>query len=182
MKARYGWMMLLIAIFIISGSYCIAAEGKIVKEIGQKDFVSIEWYKYDKGLAKAKAENKHIFLFFRSKWCKWCNLMEKKTFTDQEIVNRLNKSFIPIKIDLDSKNKDMDLNGKKISDNNVAEMYNIFSFPYLIFLEPDQSNIGVLPGYVEAKDLVLILEYVGDNFHKDKAFEQFLKEKKEKGK
>lgn len=182
MTAKYSWMILLAAILLSSGSCCVAGEKKTVGKAAPRDSVSVEWYKYDKGLAKAKAENKHIFLFFRSKWCKWCNLMEKKTFTDQGVVNRLNKNFIPIKIDFDSRSKDMDLSGKKISDSNVAEMYNIFSFPYLVFLEPDQANIGVLPGYAEGKDLLLILEYVGDNHHKDKSFEEFLKVKKEKGK
>ena len=165
----------------------MSQEKQVLKKVEQrttqqKDSLSIEWYKYDKGLIKASSNNKYIFLFFRTRFCKWCNTMEQKTFLDKEVIRRLDKSFVCIKVDIDSDDKTMELKGKRISDRDVAFMYNVFGYPYSVFLESDQKSIGVLPGYVPTSDFLLLLEYIGDSHHKKEKFEDFLKEKRQEAK
>lgn len=181
-KRKIVSLLFSLLIILLANSYAMGAEKQVPPRTQTKDSLTIEWYKYDKGLDKAKSKNKHIFLFFRTRLCKWCNAMEKKIFVDKEVVHRLNNDFISIKIDIDSSDKVMELKGKKISDQDVARMYNVFSYPYSVFLEPDQKNIGVLPGYVETNDFLLLLEYIGDNHYKKEQFEDFLKRKKQEAK
>ena len=50
-------------------------------------------------LAKAKAENKPIFLSIGYSSCHWCHVMERESFLDKEIAEYLNKHFICIKVD-----------------------------------------------------------------------------------
>jgi thioredoxin-related protein len=182
MKRKAISLLFFLLIVLISNSYTMGVEKQILQKTQPKDSISIEWHKYDKGLDKAKSGNKHIFLFFRTKLCKWCNMMEKTIFVDKDVIHRLNKDFVSIKIDMDSDGKAIELKGKKVSDRDIAQMYNIFSYPYSIFLEPDQKNIGVLPGYVETIDFLLLLEYIGDNHYKKEKFEDFLKRKKQEAK
>jgi thioredoxin-related protein len=178
-KRKTVSLLFFLLIILISNSYTMSAEKQIPPKTQTKNPLSIEWYKYDKGLNRAKSKNKHIFLFFRTRFCKWCNVMEKKTFVDKEVVHRLKKDFISIRVDLDSSDKVMELKGKKISDQDVARMYNVSSYPYSIFLEPDQSNIGVLPGYTETENFLLLLEYIGNNHYKKEKLEDFFKRKKQ---
>ena len=182
MKRKLVNLLFSILIILVSNSYTMGVEKQISQKAKPADSLSIEWYKYDKGLDRAKSKNKHIFLFFRTRLCKWCNVMEKKVFVDKEVVRRLNKDFVSIKVDLDSSDKVMELKGKKISDQDVARMYGVFSYPYSVFLEPNQKSIGVLPGYTEPENFLLLLEYIGDNYYKKEKVEDYFKRKKQEAK
>jgi len=60
----------------------------------------VEWYPWgEEALAKAKAENKLIFLSIGYSSCYWCHVMERESFMDEEVAAYMNKHFIAIKID-----------------------------------------------------------------------------------
>lgn len=60
----------------------------------------INWYPWgEEALAKAKAENKSIFLSIGYSASHWCHLMEKESFQDEKIAELLNERFIAIKVD-----------------------------------------------------------------------------------
>ncbi len=183
MRKSLGRLILLVMIVLLSGSHPVAGENKKnISKAESKDSLSIQWYRYDKGLEKAKSEKKFIMLFFRTKFCKWCNLVEKTTFVDREVVRRLGNDFVSIRMDIDSGDKSMQVGGRKASDRDVAGMFGVFSYPYFVFLDKDQENLGVLPGYIETANFLLLLEYVGDKHYKKQKFGEFLKEKKGKTK
>ena len=60
----------------------------------------VDWYPWsDEALARAKKENKLIFLSVGYSTCYWCHVMERKVFSNPEIAKMMNKDFINIKID-----------------------------------------------------------------------------------
>ncbi len=60
----------------------------------------VDWYPWgDEALAKAKQEKKLIFLSVGYSSCFWCHVMERESFTDDEISALLNKHFVCIKVD-----------------------------------------------------------------------------------
>ncbi len=60
----------------------------------------VDWYPWgEEALAKAKAEDKPIFLSIGYAACHWCHVMEHESFEDQEIADVLNRHFVPIKVD-----------------------------------------------------------------------------------
>ncbi len=60
----------------------------------------VDWYPWgEEALAKAKKENKVIFLSIGYSSCHWCHVMERESFLDKEIAALLNKHFICIKVD-----------------------------------------------------------------------------------
>ncbi|HUY36807.1 MAG TPA: thioredoxin domain-containing protein [Pirellulales bacterium] len=60
----------------------------------------VDWYPWgDEALAKAKAEGKLIFLSIGYSSCYWCHVMERESFTDDEIARYLNEHFVCIKVD-----------------------------------------------------------------------------------
>jgi uncharacterized protein YyaL (SSP411 family) len=60
----------------------------------------VDWYPWGpEALAKAKAENKPIFLSVGYSSCYWCHVMERESFTDAEIAAVLNAGFVSIKVD-----------------------------------------------------------------------------------
>lgn len=60
----------------------------------------VDWYPWgDEALAKAKEENKPIFVSIGYASCHWCHVMEKESFSDPKIAAFLNQNFICVKVD-----------------------------------------------------------------------------------
>jgi uncharacterized protein YyaL (SSP411 family) len=60
----------------------------------------VDWYPWGpEALARARAENKPIFLSVGYSSCYWCHVMERESFTDAEIAKVLNEYFVCIKVD-----------------------------------------------------------------------------------
>ncbi len=60
----------------------------------------VDWYPWgEEALARAKAENKPIFLSIGYSSCHWCHVMERESFMDEEIAAFLNENFVCIKVD-----------------------------------------------------------------------------------
>lgn len=55
---------------------------------------------YDAALARAKAENRRVFLHFGAPWCGWCHRLES-WMASAEVAPVLSKEFIDLKIDQD---------------------------------------------------------------------------------
>lgn len=60
----------------------------------------VDWYPWgDEAFARARAENKPIFLSIGYATCHWCHVMERESFEDPEIAAMMNETFINIKVD-----------------------------------------------------------------------------------
>ncbi len=60
----------------------------------------VDWFPWGpEAFAKAKAENKPIFLSVGYSSCYWCHVMERECFMDAEIAKALNEKFVCIKVD-----------------------------------------------------------------------------------
>jgi uncharacterized protein YyaL (SSP411 family) len=60
----------------------------------------VDWYPWGpEALAKARAEDKPIFLSIGYATCHWCHVMEHESFENPEIAALLNAGFVPIKVD-----------------------------------------------------------------------------------
>lgn len=121
----------------------------------------INWIKYKEGLARAKGENKPIFLYFHADWCRYCAKMEKETFADATVSTYMNENFIPIMVDTEK-------------ERQIATSYGVRALPTNWFLASDGSKISTLPGYVDAKQLVNILKYIRTDSYQKMSFKDFL--------
>ncbi len=60
----------------------------------------MDWYPWgEEAFAKARKENKPIFLSVGYSTCHWCHVMERESFENEEIAKLLNESFVNIKVD-----------------------------------------------------------------------------------
>ena len=56
---------------------------------------------WDQAVAKAKQENKYIFLDAYVSWCEPCKTMEREVYRSSAIAAYFNRKFISIKIDME---------------------------------------------------------------------------------
>jgi uncharacterized protein YyaL (SSP411 family) len=60
----------------------------------------VDWYAWgDEAFAKAKSEDKPIFLSIGYSTCHWCHVMAHESFEDQGVADLLNQDFVAIKVD-----------------------------------------------------------------------------------
>ncbi|MBI5149927.1 MAG: thioredoxin domain-containing protein [Candidatus Omnitrophica bacterium] len=60
----------------------------------------VHWYPWgDDAFAKAKAEDKPVFLSIGYSTCHWCHVMEHESFENPKIAEVMNKYFVSIKVD-----------------------------------------------------------------------------------
>nr|WP_142524432.1 thioredoxin domain-containing protein [Methylacidimicrobium cyclopophantes] len=60
----------------------------------------VDWYPWgEEAFAKARKEDKPIFLSIGYSTCHWCHVMERESFRDPRIVSYLNEHFVNILVD-----------------------------------------------------------------------------------
>ncbi|MFA6196513.1 MAG: thioredoxin domain-containing protein [Sulfurimonas sp.] len=132
----------------------------------------VDWYPWgEEAFAKAKEENRPIFISIGYSSCHWCHVMEEKVFENQECADILNEHFVCIKVDREER-PDIDKHYQE-----VHQLLNRRSggWPTSIFCTPQnkpffagtyippESKEGSVQG-MGFKDLTrLIAEKVGEN-------------------
>ena len=95
----------------------------------------VEWYPWgEEALARAKAEDKPIFLSVGYSTCYWCHVMERLVFAEPEIAAQMNASFINIKVDREER-PDID----RIYMLATQLTTRRGGWPNSVFLTPDQE-------------------------------------------
>lgn len=82
----------------------IAAPNRLAKStsryLQQHATNPVDWYPWgDEAFAKAKKEDKPIFLSVGYSTCHWCHVMEQESFADPETAKLMNEAFVSIKVD-----------------------------------------------------------------------------------
>lgn len=125
--------------------------------------------------AKAKKENKLIFIDAYTTWCGPCKWMAKNIFTNDTVADYFNDKFINAKIDMEK--------GEGI---DIAKNYDVQCYPNYLFLDGDGNLVHRFAGSMPSKEFMAGAENALDpkkqfsNFTRDfeskKSDAKFLKE------
>ena len=93
----------------------------------------VDWFPWgEEAFAKARAENKPVFLSVGYSTCHWCHVMERESFEDERLGQFLNEHFVSIKVDREER-PDVD----KIYMMFVQATTGSGGWPMNVFLTPD---------------------------------------------
>ncbi len=99
----------------------------------------VQWHGWnEETLAKAKQENKPIFLSIGYSSCHWCHVMAHESFENKEIAKVMNENFISIKVDREER-PDIDDIYQKVCQIATGQG----GWPLSVFLTPDQKPFYV---------------------------------------
>src|SRR5689334_13991593 len=60
----------------------------------------VDWYPWgEEALARARREDKPIFLSVGYSTCYWCHVMERESFSNPAVAAQMNRDFVNIKLD-----------------------------------------------------------------------------------
>jgi len=93
----------------------------------------VDWYPWgEEAFAKARKENKPIFLSVGYSTCHWCHVMERESFENEDIARLMNKHFVCIKVDREER-PDVD----KVYMTFVQATTGGGGWPMSVWLTPD---------------------------------------------
>ncbi len=95
----------------------------------------VDWYPWgEEAFAKAKKEDKPVFLSIGYSTCHWCHVMEHESFEDEETARILNEHFVSIKVDREER-PDID----NIYMTVVTALTGTGGWPLSAFLTPEKK-------------------------------------------
>ena len=93
----------------------------------------VEWYPWgDEAFARARTEDKPIFLSIGYSTCHWCHVMEHESFENPAIAAILNAGFVSIKVDREER-PDVD----RVYMSFVQSTTGSGGWPMSVFLTPE---------------------------------------------
>lgn len=103
----------------------------------QHQYNPVEWYPWgEEAFAKARREQKLIFLSVGYSTCHWCHVMEHESFENEAIAAILNAHFVSIKVDREER-PDID----RIYMTFVQAATGSGGWPMSVFLTPDLNPL-----------------------------------------
>lgn len=97
--------------------------------------------------ARAKAERKFVVMDGSAEWCHWCHVMEATTYRDATVRTLLAKSFVAVKVDIDTR-------------PDLAERYGDYGWPATVIFSPDAEELGKYRGYIAPEKFIELLREV----------------------
>src|SRR5438128_12157138 len=92
-------------------------------------------------LQQAKADGKLVMIDFYTEWCGYCKKLDETTWKDAKVQAWLGEHAVVVKIDAEREEK-------------LAAKYEVESYPTILFLRPDGSEVHRLDGYVTATEFL----------------------------
>jgi thioredoxin-related protein len=105
--------------------------------------------------AKAKTENKYIFVDTYATWCGPCKAMSAEIFTRKEIGDFINDKFICVKVQMDQTKSDDEFIKNWYADaKSIDRQYKVTAYPTILFFSPEGKPAGRSIGYKDADGLI----------------------------
>ena len=119
----------------------------------------INWQEWSsKAFAQAKKEQKPVLLSISAVWCHWCHTMDKETYSNSAVIQEINTSFVPIRVDTDLR-------------PDINERYNLGGWPTTALLYHNGTIIsGAL--YLPPDQLLALLAQNKEHAQKQKFYTQ----------
>lgn len=125
------------------------------------------WLSLEEGVRYAKQDQKKILIDVYTDWCKWCKVMDQKTFGNAAIQPYLKENFHLVKLNAEQKTP-IQFNGKEYNwvqggrsgYNQLALdlLDGRLAYPSLVVFDASLNKLQVIRGFKSAAELKKLLK------------------------
>jgi thioredoxin-related protein len=127
---------------------------------------AILWKSMPEAERLARAKGKMVLIDITTNWTGWSNLMEKNTYSKKSIIRYLNENFYAVKLNAETTDTIV-FNRLTYTRNNGSAYHTLaysllegnMRFPSLVILDEDVNELLVIPGYMDARKMEVVLHY-----------------------
>jgi thioredoxin-related protein len=164
--------ILLVVLAILTILPAAMADDKKKKAAAKKP-AGIDWISWDEAQKRMKKKPKKVWVDVYTDWCGWCKVMDKKTFSNPDVIKYMNEHFYSIKFNSE-KDDSIRLLDKlyiiqpenKVNDLAIQLMRGNLTYPSFIFMDENFTEPVPIPGYHPVTELEMILKFVMEGRHK----------------
>jgi len=107
-----------------------------------------------------RAQKEYVLVDFETDWCKWCKVLDEKTYPDPQVIKFARKHLVGFKIDAEK--------GAGIA---LAQKYNIEGFPTLVIMDNNGLEVDRIIGYYPPPQFLEELKRITNGIETIKAYE-----------
>ena len=110
---------------------------------------------------RAKEEDKALVVYFFSRYCGYCEAMDKDVLNEKEVNALLKRDTVYVRIDVDK-------------DPETARKHNVRGFPTTLLVANTGKTIGKIPGYIPREAFKKILLILKGRYYETMSLGDFL--------
>ena len=126
----------------------------------------INWLSFQEAIELQQKEPKKIFVDFYTNWCGPCKLLDKRTFSNNNVAQYINENYYAVKFNAegnsvvnfnDKEFKNPRFDPKRVNSRNSAHeltrYFGVNAYPSMVFIDEEQRLITQLKGYLTPQQL-----------------------------
>lgn len=142
----------------------------------------LQWLTLEEAEQKLAQEPRPLLIDLYTDWCGWCKVMDRKTYTNQDLIKYLNEKFYVVKLNAESK-KEITWKGKLYSYNTGYKTHDIaiaftngeLAYPSTVILPVNENTPQAIAGMLEVKEMEMLTKYFGENKYGKVSFDDYAK-------
>ena len=133
-----------------SGTESVSAAAHTAAGTGPK------WQEWDPAYADASKSNRVVLVDLYTDWCGWCKKMDKDTYAEASVIEKINKDFVSVKLNPE-KAQTYTYEGKKMTGQELVQRLNTLGggsfrgYPTTAFIIPNakgEDTVIIVSGYL----------------------------------
>ncbi|WP_456402054.1 thioredoxin family protein [Persephonella sp.] len=166
-------MRKILSLFLIIGFIAVSCQQKSATTESDKFVVDPEPV-----IKSAMKDKKFLILIFESEDCKYCTKLHEEVLDDIDFKQSLTKNNTEIAIiNVYGEREVTDPETKqKMSEQALTFAYRVQGYPTIVVFDPakDYKPIYTIPGYVEKRDFITLLDFLGSNCYQKVQYEKYV--------
>lgn len=153
----------------------------------QSEVAEVKWLTFEEAIALHEQNPKKLLIDLYTDWCGWCKVMDRNTYSQEDIASYINENFYPVKFNAEQK-ESVEFRGhtfnfvaqgrRGVHELAAALTRNKLSYPTTVFMDEELRIIQPIAGYLKPDQMEPILLFIGGDHFKTIPFEDFKKNHK----
>lgn len=146
---------------------------------------SLKWLSFQEMVVLHKVQPKKILIDVYTDWCGYCKKMDAETYTNHEIIKYLNDNYYVVKLNAEMKDtvfydKFIFVNQTPNQNRSTHQLaYSLLDgklgYPSTVFLDESMQRLTVAPGFYNATNFEVIINWIASNAYKTQNNDEFSK-------